>query len=237
MLERPALNLVESDRIHEKFRPQNPQKLTHVQLRHQNLLVALEDIAQIRRKRIEVPQVQVADLATLGTLRLQCRGNRSGRRAPGDDEQIAFQIAGGEHIGDLLRDRRDLRRPDAHHIFVVQRFIVDVAGGVLLLEAADAMFEPGSSWNRPRPRQCLRVALVGEEAMGVARKFHREIRNLAQLRNPPRLCAVCKVAVRKNDDGHHVLDRDPARFNRDPETICRSRRREYGNRRFGVTAK
>ncbi len=181
--------------------------------------------------------MEVADLAPLGTLRFQCCGNRSGRRAPRNDEQITFQIARGKHIGNLLRDRGNFRRPDAYHILVVQRLIVDVAGGVLLLEAADAMFEPGSSWNRPRPRQCLRVTLVGEEAIGIAGKFHREIRNLAQFRYSPGLCSICKVAVRKNDDGHHILDRDPARFDRDPETICRSRRREYGNRRFGVTAK
>src|SRR5882762_2094603 len=90
--------------------------------------------------------MQVADLTALGTLCLQRRGNRSTGRAPGDDEQIAFQIAVGKHIGNLLRDRCDLRGPDAHHIFVVQRLIVDVASGVLLLEAADAMFEAGSSW-------------------------------------------------------------------------------------------
>src|SRR2546429_9265201 len=136
--------------------------------------------------------MQMADLTALGTLRLQRRGNRSTGRAPGDDEQIAFQIAGGKHIGNFLRDGRDLGSPDAHHIFVVQRLIVDVAGGVLLLEAADAMFEAGSSRNGPRTRQRQRVSLVGKEAVWIAREFHWEIRNLAQLRNPPRLRAVCK---------------------------------------------
>ncbi len=139
--------------------------------------------------------MQVADLAALGTLRLQCRSNRSTRRAPGDDQQIAFQIPGRKHIGNFLRDGCDLRRPDAHHIFVVQRLIVDVAGGLLLLQAADAMFEPGSSRNRPRPRQSLRVSLVGKESIRIARKFHWKIRNITQLRNPPWLCTIGKVAV------------------------------------------
>ena len=45
----------------------------------------------------------------------------------------------------------NFRGANAHHIFMVQRFVVDVAGDVLFFESANAVFEAGCSWNGPRP--------------------------------------------------------------------------------------
>ncbi len=90
MLERTALNLVEADRIDQIFGAQNPEELPHVEFRHQNLLVALEDIAHIGGKRIEMAKVEMPDLAALVALPVDGLGDSAERGAPGDDQQVAF---------------------------------------------------------------------------------------------------------------------------------------------------
>ena len=50
-----------SPRVHQVLGAQHPQQLAQVHLRHQHLLVALHDVAQVRGKRIQVAQVHVAD--------------------------------------------------------------------------------------------------------------------------------------------------------------------------------
>ena len=69
LLERAALNLVVSLRVHQIFRAQHPEKLAHVHFRHQHVPVALHHFAQISRQRIQVAQVHVSDAMPLGALR------------------------------------------------------------------------------------------------------------------------------------------------------------------------
>ena len=119
-------------------------------------------------------QVHVADAQALGALRLHGGGDGAVGGAPGDDEQIAVGIAGRNSVGNVLDDGFDLGSAQANHFFVVQRFVVHVAGDVLLFQAADAMFEAGRAGNGPGTRQGLRIALVGQEAFGIGDEFHRE---------------------------------------------------------------
>ena len=68
---------------------------------------------------------------------------------------------------DLVRDARDLLGAQLHHALVVRRVVGDVAGDVLLLEAADAVLEARRARDRPGARQGLGVAPVGLEVLGV----------------------------------------------------------------------
>src|SRR5256885_5985375 len=70
LLERTTLNLVEANGVHKILGAQDPQKLTHVELWHQNLFIALDYIAQVRWQRVQMAQMHVADLATLSPLSL-----------------------------------------------------------------------------------------------------------------------------------------------------------------------
>ena len=239
LLERPALNFVEADGVDQILRAQHPKQLAHVQFGHQHCLVALDHVAEIRRQRIEMAQMHVPDLAALCALRVQRRGNGTVRRAPGDNQQIAFRIAGGNDVGNVLHDGRNFCGADAHHVLVIQRLVVDVAGDVLLFEAADAMLEARCAGNGPGPRKSLRIALVRQISRSdscFGRKFHGEVRNFINVRNLPGLGAVGKVAVGKNNHRNHVLDGDAAGFERGPEAIAGSRSGDDRNRRFRVAS-
>jgi len=61
-------------------------------------------------------QVNVADLTALAALHIQRGGDGAVCRAPRDDEEIAFGVASGYHIRDVLHDGRDFRGADAHHV-------------------------------------------------------------------------------------------------------------------------
>src|SRR2546423_10193077 len=93
LLERAALNLVQADGVHKILGAEHPQELSHVELRHEHLFIALDYIAEIRRQRVQMPQMHVADLTTLSTLGLDRGGDGPMRRAPGHDEQISLRVA------------------------------------------------------------------------------------------------------------------------------------------------
>ena len=56
----------------------------------------------------------------------------------------------------------DLRGPRVDHVLMVGRVVADVAGDVLLFQAADAVLQAGRAGERPGPGQPL-VALVRQE--------------------------------------------------------------------------
>src|SRR6266852_6240001 len=118
LFEGPALNFVQAHGRHEKFCAQDPEKLAHVEFRDEDFFVALQDVTDVFRKRIQMAQVKMADLAPLFPLRLHGLGNGAGGGAPGDDEQVAFGIAGWCYVGDILGDAFDFCGADAHHVFV-----------------------------------------------------------------------------------------------------------------------
>jgi hypothetical protein len=60
LLEGLALNFVVALGVDQKFGAQDHNKLPHVHLGDEDVLVALQDIAEIFRKRIQVAQMNVA---------------------------------------------------------------------------------------------------------------------------------------------------------------------------------
>ena len=104
-------------------------------------------------------------------------------RAPRDNEQIAVGIASGNDVRDILDDGFDFCGANANHVFVVQRFVVDVASDVLFFEATDAMFETRRAGDGPRTRE--RVTRLSVATRSVA----------------PRLLTLVRPASRNCDGG------------------------------------
>src|ERR1700741_276518 len=237
LLERAALNLVKADRGDKILGAQDPEKLAHIELRHKDVLVALQNVADIGGQGIQIAEMEMANFAAFFALSLDRLGNRAKRGTPGNDQKVTVRIAIWHHVRDVLCDGIDLCGTDAHHVFVVQRLVIDIAGDVLLFQAADAVFESRRARNGPGPRQSLGIALVGMETIGVRGEMNGNPRNFLDLGDAPRLGAVSEVTVRENDDGHHVFQGDAAGFDRDPEAVRGSSGSEHGNGSFGVTAK
>ena len=59
-LERLALNLIHPSRVDQVDRPQHKNQLTVVEFGNEDLLILLDDVAEILRKRIEVSDVSVS---------------------------------------------------------------------------------------------------------------------------------------------------------------------------------
>ena len=81
-----------------------------------------------------------------------------------------------------LAMRCDLLEAQARHQVVVRGLVVDVAGDVPLLEAADAVLEAGRAGDGPGPRQRLRVALERLKVAGSVAKFGVDLRQAARCR-------------------------------------------------------
>ena len=117
--------------------------------------------------------------------------------APGNDEEITFGVAGGNNVGNILRDAGNFCGTNAHHVFVIQRLVVDVAGDVLFFESADAVLESAGAGDSPRAREGLGIALVGQKSFHGFREFNFEIGNFVQLGNQPGFGAVSEIAIGK----------------------------------------
>ncbi len=134
-----------------------------------------------------------------------------------------------------MPDRFNFGGAHPHHGFVIQRFVVHVAGGFLLFDAADAVLQAWRAGNGPRPCQGLWIALVREKALRVGGELHRDFRDLVHRGDAPWLRAIRKIAVGKNDHRHHVLQRNAAGFHGGPETIAGCGGSQHGNRRFRIS--
>ena len=86
-------------------------------------------------------------------------------------------------------------------------------------------------------RERLGIAPVGMEILRIRFEVHGNFGKIRDARNFPGLRAVRQISVGKNDDRHHVFDRDAGGFHRDPEAVAGRCRRENRNRSFGVAAK
>src|SRR5208337_2813579 len=142
----------------------------------------------------------VADLVPLGALFLDGLDDRTVRGAPGNQQQVALGIYRWHHIGNVLADGFHFRGADAHHFFVVQRLVVDIAGDFLFFDAADAVLQAWRAGNGPRPRQRLRIALIGEKADRIGGEFDGNRGNLLGGGDAPRLRTVGEISVGKDDD-------------------------------------
>src|SRR5579862_8777369 len=236
LLERAALDFVKADGVHEKLGAQKPEQLAHVELGDEDFLVALENVAEVARKRVQMAQMDVADAMAEFALRFYGGGDGTVRGAPGDDEQVAIGIALGDDVGNVLSDGLDFRGADANHLFVIERFVVDVAGDVLFFQAADAVFEARRAGDGPGAREGFRIAAIGLEVHRVGGERHLEVGNRIKVRDFPGFSAVGEVAVGKNDDRYHVFDGDAGGFQSGPEAVAGSGGGDDGNGSFGVAA-
>ena len=89
--------------------------------------------------------------------------DRAPRAAPPEHEQLGVGVALDLDRRDVVGDAGHLVGPEVDHQLVVVGVVVDVAGAVLLLDAADAVHQAGRAGDGPRPGQRLRVAQVGPE--------------------------------------------------------------------------
>src|SRR5258707_11256570 len=96
-------------------------------------------------------QVHVADFASLFTLFFHSLGYRAKRGTPGNQKQVAFGVAGGCYVGNVLTDGFHFRGADAHHFFVVQRLVLYFSGWFPLLKASRAVSKAMGTRNCPPP--------------------------------------------------------------------------------------
>src|SRR6266481_4993960 len=120
-------------------------------------------------------QMDVTDTVAQFALRFHGGGDGAVSGAPRYDQQIAFEVACGNDVRNVLDDGFDFCGANANHVFVVQRLVVDVASDVLFFQAADTVFETGSAGNCPRTRESVRIAAIRFEVHGIGRKFHFKV--------------------------------------------------------------
>src|SRR2546422_5129253 len=90
---------------------------------------------------------------TLLACRIHSRRDMAVRPAPTDDQQIALCVAMNSLDWDVVGDAGNLRGARANHVLMVRGVVTDVSGDVLLLDAADTVFQTGCAGQRPRPHQ------------------------------------------------------------------------------------
>ena len=151
----------------------------------------------------------MADLEpTLARLDHRLR-DRPVRAAPSDHQHLPLGIEEGLRRLQPIGDAADLLGAGAHHLLVIVRVVADVAGERILLQAADAVLETGSSRNGPGPGKLL-VALVRHEPGRIGGEIRFDLRKAVHVRKEPRLAAVRERSVRQDDDRRPAIDGDPA---------------------------
>ena len=136
-----------------------------------------------------------------------------------------------------MRSTRSARSCDISSWF--SGVVADVAGDVLLLEAADAVLEARACRGWPTAAPACRRAGTARSPRGSVRNFTAMRGSVVHLRDAPRLGAVGDVAVAQQHDRRHVLDRDAARLDRRVERVARAargRRPAPATRRCGRTS-
>ena len=186
--------------------------------------------------------MQPCDLLAASLRLLHRRLDRAPGGAPADDQQIGVFVALDLCERDVLGDAGDLRSTEHDHALVVVGVVADVARPVLLLDAADAMHEAGRAGNGPRTSEGLRVAQERPELGGavvtrvvvLGGECDRNVGQILDVREPPRLGAVGQVAVGEQDHGRAVLQRDSGRLDRGVEAVRRAVSGDDRDRRFAV---
>src|SRR6185295_140063 len=101
-------------------------------------------------------------------------GNRPVGAAPGEHEQVGAVRIVDLELWNVVRDAGDLLGPQAGHQVMVLRVVGDVAGQILLLEAADPVFQARGAGDRPRAGQGLVVTHIWPEVT-VSRLLGRQV--------------------------------------------------------------
>ena len=152
---------------------------------------------------------------------LDRRGNSAIGTAPTHNQQLA--LLGPFHFGrrNLLRDFRHLLMPDAHHLFVVGRSVADIAGQIILFNAADTVLKTRCSRFDPRSGQGFFIPQIGKEALRISPKLDRDTGQVVNARQEPGLRGVGQESVGQQDDRRHILHRDPGRLKGGVKTVRR----------------
>ena len=145
---------------------------------------------------------------------------------------------------DVGGDPGDLVPPEVDHALVVDALVGDVPAAVRLLEAADAVLQPGQAGRGPRAGQGLGVAHVGPERLGavvvdvVGLGGEAGLDRLegVEVGQAPGLGPVGQVAVGEHDHRRAVLHRQPDGLDGDGEAVARRLGRQDRQRRLPVAA-
>src|SRR5207244_3697441 len=86
------------------------------------------------------------------------------------------------------------------------------------------------------PRQRFFIASIRHEVTWIGRECNRYLRKFLKRRQSPRFGAIREVAVRKIEDGHHVLEGEAHGFNRHVEAIGRRCRSDDDRGAFAVSS-
>src|SRR5687768_7196081 len=117
--------------------------------------------------------------------------DRAEGRAPADYGEPAARLAEADVLlGNRIRDAEHLVGADVGHRLVVLRRIIDVAGADILLDAADAVHQPGRPRLDPDPGE-LAVTGIGIDRLPFPERLvvKRDLERLVSghVRHAPRL--------------------------------------------------
>src|SRR5262249_9875370 len=105
---RLALQLAQADRIDQKRGAQHLAELAGVQLRHQNLAIIAQHVANVLRQRMQVTQVGRRHRKPLALATLDGGADCSARAAPAEDEHVALRRTLYVQRRNLVGHERDL---------------------------------------------------------------------------------------------------------------------------------
>src|SRR5260370_14244030 len=96
-----------------------------------------EDVPEVRRQRVQVPEVDRRNRLAVGLGALDGGGDGAVGPPPPDHQEVAGGGPVDRGRRNLLGDAPHLLGARPHHMVVVVRVVGDVAGPVLLLDATD----------------------------------------------------------------------------------------------------
>ena len=230
-------HLSERHHVGEIARAQHHGELPEIELGHEHPLVALEHLAGVRRKRVQVAKMRVCDRSASRRNLLHRLPARTARPAPGEHEQVSPVGAVHVEIGDQVDGVLDLAGPELDHVLVIVRVVAHHAGAILLLETSQAVHETGSTRQCPRAREPL-VTGVGQEGLGPVAgggMGNGDGVEVCGVGNPPGLGAVRDERIREHHHRRHQARCDAPRLHDDAEAVARPARREHRKRSLSAS--
>src|SRR5215213_1048821 len=235
--------------VHQVLGPQQQRQLTQVHLRNDHTIVAMQDVTEVGRERVQVPQVGVGDQPTGFPYPTRGGDDRPVGGTPAEHQDAGVpSVAVGwivdEQVWNVLNDPVDLGLPAADHFLVVGRVIGNRAGVPGLFDAANTMLEPGRAWNRPGPGERRGVTQVRHEdrltglvgGVGRGGELRVDRRDVAEIGYQPGLCAVGDVAIGQDHHWSAVLDGYLYGLKSGREAVGGRLRRKYRNRCLAIAA-
>src|SRR6476469_6089134 len=101
---------------------------------------------------------------------LDSRTDRSKGRSPTQNQNLTCLFTHYFNEWDVVRGSINFFLPQLHHQVVILRIIVNVAGDVLFLDTADAMFEARRAGQSIWASECFLVTCIRHEGRRVRRK-------------------------------------------------------------------